>query len=90
MTETLADDEAGFSKYNAPKVRGCFFETCSRQTRLKLSQSAAITLQINREVKRSVSNGEILRYLTTYLCCVDPYSQSQQQHKIDNFWNKAK
>ena len=43
-----------------------------------------------REVKRSVSNGEILRYLTTYLCCVDPYPQSQQWHKIDNFWNKAK
>ena len=25
-----------------------------------------------REVKRSVSNGEILRDLTTYLCCADP------------------
>ena len=44
----------------------------------------------NREVKRSVSNGEILRDLTTYLCCVDPYPQSQQRHKIDNLWNKAK
>ena len=44
----------------------------------------------NREVKHSVSNGEILRDLTTYLCCVDPYPQSQQRHKVDNFWNKAK
>ena len=44
---------------------------------------------VYREVKRSVSNGEILRDLTTYLCCVDPYPQSQQRHKIDNFFNKV-
>ena len=46
--------------------------------------------RLYREVKRSVSNGEILRDLTTYLCYVDPYLQSQQCHKIDNFWNKAR
>jgi hypothetical protein len=50
-----------------------------------------MTIQQNVEVKRSVSNGEILRvFFTTYLCSVDPYPQSQQRHKIDNFWNKAK
>ena len=43
-----------------------------------------------KEVKRSTSNGENQQDLTTNLCCVDPYPQSQQRHKIDNFWNKAK
>ena len=62
----------------------------SRHTMFTCFTSVLIGMQLNREVKRSVSNGEILRDLTTYLCCVDPYPQSQQWHKIDNFWSKAK
>jgi hypothetical protein len=47
-------------------------------------------LEWDREVKRYVSNGEIQRDLTTYLFCADPYLQSQQWHKIDKFYNKAR